>query len=494
MQTNASPDNFSESNRPLFLAHFMPWYQTPNVSGYWGWHWTMNHFDPEKMNADGRREIASHYYPLTGPYDSMDEDNLEYQVLLMRLAGIDGVLVDWYGMEDFWDYAVLNQSTHALFAAAQKAKLLFAIVYEDQTIKHMVDNQHLSQSDALAHGAQVMKYMQDNWFESDTYVKLANRPVLLNFGPQYFAKSSDWETMFAGLTNPPLFFTLDNRLAPAATGAYPWPPMWKANSSGILTRKSLDEYLNMFYQKASRWDYLVTGAFPAFNDIYEEAGLGYGYGVLDPENGDTFRATLQQAIDHDPDIIQLVTWNDYGEGTIIEPTEEFGNQYLKMVQDARSLIDSAFTFQHEDLRLPLRIYTLRKENKGDMQINSSLDNVFDLVISGAIDEATGIVNSISGSTRIHDAQQNPGSFFLLQNYPNPFNPRTIIRYSIPTPMKVKISFYNIAGQLVKVLVNEYKNAGHHEAALGAENLSSGLYFYKMTAGRFSMTRKCLRIQ
>ncbi len=86
------------------MVHYMPWFQTPSISGYWGWHWTMNHFNPDKIDLTGRHEIASHYCPLTGPYDSQDKDILEYQVLLMKISGIDGVLVDWYGNENYNDY------------------------------------------------------------------------------------------------------------------------------------------------------------------------------------------------------------------------------------------------------------------------------------------------------------------------------------------------------------------------------------------------------
>ncbi|MDZ7346295.1 MAG: glycoside hydrolase family 71/99-like protein, partial [candidate division KSB1 bacterium] len=304
--------------RPQFLAHYMPWYQTPEISGYWGWHWTMNHFNPEKRDPNGRREIASHYYPLTGPYDSQDMDILEYQCLLMKISGIDGVIVDWYGMEPFWDYGVLNESTHALFDAARRFKLSFAVCYEDQSIKHMVENGRLSASEALAHGKQVMWYLQNQWFGDDAYLKLDGRPVLLVFGPQYFTESSQWTAMFADLPTAPLFFTEDNRLGPAAVGAYPWPPMWKSNAQGILTQEALDEYLNLFYAKAKAWPYLVAGAFAGFRDIYKQAGVGAGDGVLDHRNGEVFRSTLQKAMDNHADVIQLVTWNDYGEGTMIE--------------------------------------------------------------------------------------------------------------------------------------------------------------------------------
>ncbi|MBL6714716.1 MAG: hypothetical protein ISQ07_15200, partial [Pirellulales bacterium] len=56
---------------PQILAHVMPWYAAKPISGSWGWHWTMNHFDPERV-TNGRREIASALYPVIGPYDSSD--------------------------------------------------------------------------------------------------------------------------------------------------------------------------------------------------------------------------------------------------------------------------------------------------------------------------------------------------------------------------------------------------------------------------------------
>ena len=98
---------------PRILAHYMPWYIAKPYSPSWGWHWTMNTFDPEGRK-DGRATLASHYHPIIGPYDSGDPDVLEYHALLMKLAGIDGVVIDWYGTVDFLDYA-LNHRNCALF-------------------------------------------------------------------------------------------------------------------------------------------------------------------------------------------------------------------------------------------------------------------------------------------------------------------------------------------------------------------------------------------
>jgi len=80
--------------KPLVMAHYMPWYESKPVSGHWGWHWTMNHFDPDRREPNGRQPLASQFRPLIGAYDSSDPDVLEYQTLEMKLAGIDGVFID----------------------------------------------------------------------------------------------------------------------------------------------------------------------------------------------------------------------------------------------------------------------------------------------------------------------------------------------------------------------------------------------------------------
>jgi hypothetical protein len=75
----------------------------------------------------------------------------------------------------------------------------------------------------------------------------------------------------------------------------------------------------------------------------------------------------------------------------------------------------------------------------------------------------------------------PSEYSLSQNYPNPFNPSTIIRYGLPGNSKVKISIYNILGQLVESLVNETQSAGYHEVTWNAANKASGVYLYSIDA-------------
>jgi hypothetical protein len=89
---------------------------------------------------------------------------------------------------------------------------------------------------------------------------------------------------------------------------------------------------------------------------------------------------------------------------------------------------------------------------------------------------------------------NPLKLKLYQNYPNPFNPKTIINYELPISNYVEISIYNISGQKVTTLVSEKKAAGYHEVDFNAQNLSSGIYLYRIEAGEFQDVKKMLYLK
>jgi hypothetical protein len=271
--------------------------------------------------------------------------------------------------------------------------LRFAICYEDRTIQTMIDGGRLTTATALEQGQADMNYAREQWFNGEAYVSYQGQPLVFVFGPLYFRQFSDWETIFTGFDPSPALVTLDNNLAFGSLTNYPWTPMHL--SGGIeLPQASLDSYLERFYYNAQRRDLIVGSAFPAFHDIYAQAGVRTSYGSINARDGETLRSTLDLAITQGADIIQLVTWNDYGEGTIIEPTEETGYQYLEIVEATRQTIDSGFEADSEALRLPLELFNLRRTHQVDTEINAELDRVFEALIAGDITAARTILDSI----------------------------------------------------------------------------------------------------
>ncbi len=88
----------------------------------------------------------------------------------------------------------------------------------------------------------------------------------------------------------------------------------------------------------------------------------------------------------------------------------------------------------------------------------------------------------------------PQTYTLDQNYPNPFNPTTTIKYSIPGAARVTLKVYNLLGQEVATLVNENQPAGKYIALFERNTLATGVYFYKLEAGKFSETKKMLLLK
>ncbi|HLX70886.1 MAG TPA: glycoside hydrolase family 71/99-like protein, partial [Verrucomicrobiae bacterium] len=358
------------------MVHYMPWFVAEPFSSSWGWHWTMNHFNPNTTNSLGERQIASWYYPVIGPYDSDDSAVLQYQVLLMKLAGVDGVIVDWYGMDNFADYAINNQRTAALFQFTRQAGLKFCLCYEDQTIKQET-NGFIQPGNAISHAQQTMLYAETNYFNDPSYLRWNNQPVLLNFGPQYFVNNSDWVSIFSVLTNPPAFFTEDNRY-PVGAGAFDWPPMYLSQTnSGVLSTNALNTYLANFQRNGAAWPAFISSAFPRFHDIYAQAGVSPSYGYLDDANGTTFQNTFNLALTNNSAIVQIVTWNDFGEGTIVEPTVDYGFRDLGVIQNyRRQYVDPDFPCQTNDLNLASQFYNLRRQYAGNPLASAELDRVF----------------------------------------------------------------------------------------------------------------------
>lgn len=88
----------------------------------------------------------------------------------------------------------------------------------------------------------------------------------------------------------------------------------------------------------------------------------------------------------------------------------------------------------------------------------------------------------------------PTDYALEQNYPNPFNPVTIIRYALPQASEVTLTVYNLLGQKIEVLVNEYQSVGVYQVDFSGQSLPSGIYIYYLTAGTYIETKKMVLLK
>ena len=127
-----------------------------------------------------------------------------------------------------------------------------------------------------------------------------------------------------------------------------------------------------------------------------------------------------------------------------------------------------------------------------------LDNLSDLNYQGKVYYRLKQVDYDGGtdySSRVEVTYEpKPNDYVLDQNYPNPFNPVTSIKYSIPEGSHVKLTVYDLLGNQVETLVDEYKSAGTYSVNFNGKELTSGIYIYRLQAGEFVSTKRMALIK
>lgn len=377
---NFTPVAVTKTNAAKIYMHYMPWFETKESSPdhQWGYHWKMANRNPDNMDGNGRRDIASHYYPLIGPYHSGDKEVIENHLLLMKYAGVDGVLIDWYGTYNLNDYRINKENAEQLIAMLDEVGLEYAIVYEDRFLTNIVDAGLAPTVTGAAKSD--MNYMQSNYFGDANYIKIGGKPLLLNFGPITLTSPGQWTTAFTNLNPKPALLTLWNESAEAgsnAVGEYAWVYQ---NSTSLA---------NFYSNNMPNLQLAFGSAYPGFNDFYQQGGAGNIIGwTIAHNNGATLDETLAMAQNAGVDYLQLVTWNDFGEGTMIEPTVEFQYSYVQKIK-AFAGVQSGDVFS--DIG---RLYHLRKQHQGNPGIQAKLDKAFGYFVSMQPEKAILTLNEI----------------------------------------------------------------------------------------------------
>jgi hypothetical protein len=103
------------------------------------------------------------------------------------------------------------------------------------------------------------------------------------------------------------------------------------------------------------------------------------------------------------------------------------------------------------------------------------------------------INLLNGLTDVKTTNL-PKTFAMYQNFPNPFNPSTSIRFELPKGSNVNLSIYNILGQKIATIVDEYKNPGYYQIRWDARNLANGIYFYSIRTENIVITKKMILLK
>ncbi|HTA88104.1 MAG TPA: hypothetical protein VK745_00960 [Polyangiaceae bacterium] len=313
-------------------VHMMPWFEVG------GQHWSMNARNP----ATG---VASYYSPMIGEYSSNDGNVIEYQLLTMKYAGIDGVLIDWPGLNGSNDLPQNKANTDAIIARTAEFGLSFGVVYEDQY------------GASVAAAQNDMSYVRDNFFNKPNAIQVNNLPAIMVFGPQKFVNASDWSTILSVFPTNPMFFSLwyNNDAGANADGHFAW-----VDQNAL---KGVSDFDTQVDGADEGWR--VPIIYPGFNPYYAAGGwpgptwkISYTLNQDNTEGGNTFASTFALG-QYAGDPIQIATWNDYGEGTMIEPTNQLQYQFLTTLQQSVGLV-----YTDAELKIVKMLFDQRRATNG----------------------------------------------------------------------------------------------------------------------------------
>jgi hypothetical protein len=346
------------SEQPLVLAHYMPWFRAETTPQgitweHWQWYGKGKKHDPDTVLPNGRRDIASVFYPLIGPYDQMDRAVLEYHVLTALASGIDGFVADWYGPGTRSD-RVFGE----LVASAERYGIKTAICLEEKSFFPGY-SQAKTRAEVLDVMQAQIQHVLDKYAGSDAYLRHNGEPVFFIFngygdgqlGPMNLSPE-EVANVLGRFTNETVllvrgYFT--GAYAGIARGSYLWCDDAKTRA------KFYDEALPA--RDDGKLDFVVGVASPGFNDTGVN-GWGNGPRITDRRGTKEYEENWAEVLERKPDAVQVATWNDFEEGTTVEPSEEYGFDFLTLTEQfAAKFCGVKANLGDQDW--PLRLYRLR---------------------------------------------------------------------------------------------------------------------------------------
>ena len=190
--------------------------------------------------------------------------------------------------------------------------------------------------------------------------------MLLSFG-QSGLSDQEWSECLERSAAPVAYFSEHQRRT-AAVGAFDWP----LPNQGMAA-------VARFEEQSREWSQAIPVAFPRFVDVYAEAKVHASWGRIEDDEGRTFQKSMKQALTMTSPLVQIATWNDWGEGTCVEPSRQFGYRDLEALQQLRRQhVDPEFAAAPADVRLPLGLLRLRRSGD-DPQLQERCDRIATLL-------------------------------------------------------------------------------------------------------------------
>ena len=399
--------------KAVFVAT-MGGFSTPDISGKW-FSWNARgekriRHKPDVIDAEGRRDIASVYYPLVGPYDMSDPLAIEYHCQLMKMAGIDGIS---FNVKSFspWRAKSMRRYVAAMKRYGLKGIIRFEdLFYYDQ--RKYKKNRQAAIADIHADMTKWLKLM------APVQYRISGRPVFMLFTfKQTGEELGAWKKSLPEATRPIIVTRpgYTNKIKGVIDGSFSWCGLWprapkakppfsrQLNMASIKANHAAQTAKGRKLLKRKKISFWMVGVSPGFDDRGCWAwGHDIGPRQVPRYDGETYRHRWGEALKSGYPFIIIPTWNDWMEGTIIEPSVEFGTKYVEITREYSAKFKGANPSK-ADLRTPIWIYKIRK-SAADPKALAAMNQASELIRQGAYGRAAKLVKPWADKLKVDAAK------------------------------------------------------------------------------------------
>jgi len=299
------------------LAFYYPWYGSKEFHKRWV-HW-------DRVDTQTKDIGSSTHYPAIGPYDSYDTGVIDYHFELAKGCGIDGMISSWWGIRSYEDRAM-----PVLLERAKLKGIEMTVYFE--TVRGNTTKEK------VANTVKDLSYIVDNYGSHPAFLKVEGRPVIFVYGRAMGQASlSEWARIIAEMNKKYpggvclIADGFSSEIAKIFDGMHIY------NSVGLAAGKKIEEIDRVTGSVFNGWVELCRKEFriccvdiiPGYDDTkIRKPGL-----KAERFEGELYRTMWKNAIASDPDWILITTWNEWHEGSEIEPSIEYGDSYIKITSE-----------------------------------------------------------------------------------------------------------------------------------------------------------------
>ena len=306
------------------LAFYYTWYGSPEVSGKWI-HWRSGESDFSLLDEKGLPYAEATNHPTIGLYDSNDPLVIAGHLKLANQAGIDAFIATWWGQGDFTDKAFKSALDVAdKMESTTKLTIYYEIVPDKDPQKAVED----------------LLYVLENYGDRESFFKVNGVPVVFIYGRAMGQLSAkQWSEVVAAVKKerPAAFIAdTDGRTKPNKPdfdGFHFYNPVGRVKH-GTDMRSFYSEYVEEYRAPGKT---VCLTIIPGYDDTHvREPGT-----AVSRENGELYSRSWSDAVAARPDWILITSWNEWHEGSEIEPSVEDGRIYLDMTAQQAPAFKSA---------------------------------------------------------------------------------------------------------------------------------------------------------